>query len=144
MAKARTTLVVLLPPYPEKAVGKAGLAPGMTWRRKVHAAIKQAAELSKVDTYPAGTEIECTVRLALQRPRLNVQDVDNLLKHVFDALQGRLGGSKSRAPRWQLVPNDYQIRKVVVEKVPAPQRKYGSRLAVRKYTRGRRSKTRPS
>jgi len=144
MAKPRSTLVVLLPPYPEKAVGKAGLAPGMNWRRKVHAAIMRAAQLSQVDTFSEGAEIECTVRLALQRPRLKVQDVDNLLKHVFDALQGRLGGSKSQAPRWQLVPNDYQIRKVAVEKVPAPERKYGSRLVVRKYRRGRPYTTRPS
>jgi Holliday junction resolvase RusA-like endonuclease len=95
----------------------------------------QAAHDSRVATYPEGTTLECTLRLALEEPRLRIQDVDNLLKHVFDALQGRLGGSKTRPPQRRLIPNDHQVRKVLVEKVRLPDRKYGSQLIVRKYTR---------
>ena len=53
-------------------------------------------------------------------------DVDNRLKDVMDALQGRAGGPKSRRPLPPIVPNDRQVRRVVVEKMVAPKQSGGS------------------
>ena len=137
MPKARSKLVVLLPRYPEKAGGKQAIKPGMGWRLEVYKKIKEAAAEAEVGPYPADALIECQLRLALKASRLSIQDVDNLLKHVFDAMQGRLGGPKAKKRPWHLLPNDYQIRLVTVEKVVAPRRKYGSRLTISRYTRRR-------
>jgi Holliday junction resolvase RusA-like endonuclease len=138
MPKRKMKLVVTLPRYPTKRTGTGIGKPGMAWRRAVYEEIRRAAEESDVAPYPPRAQIECTVRLALDRNRLDLQDVDNLLKHVFDAMQGRLGGPKAEPRGWHLLPNDYQIRRVTVEKVEAPERKWGSRLLLTKYVARRR------
>ncbi len=144
MPKARTKLVVELPAYPDKGSGKGTVKPGMGWRLDVYKRIRKAAREAGVHTYPEDSLVECELRLALSAPRLNVQDVDNLLKHVFDAMQGRLGGPKVKKQPWQLLPNDYQIRRVTVEKVVTPPRKFRSRLTVSRYTRGALPTAQPS
>jgi Holliday junction resolvase RusA-like endonuclease len=126
-------LIVQLPAYPAKATTKGVAKPGMAWRRRVYEAIRKAVEDANVSTYPAKSLVDCRLRIALGAARLDLQDVDNLLKHVFDAMQGRLGGPKAKKRGWHLVPNDFQIRRVTVEKVAAPARKYGSRLTVSRY-----------
>jgi hypothetical protein len=72
------------------------------------------------------------VEVNLPKSKLRFHDVDNLLKHLFDALQGRLGG-KGRENR--------HPRSAVEERPPDPARhdpqepKLKSRLIVHDYVR---------
>ncbi len=132
MPKTKVKLKVSLPAYPEK--GTAGVArPGMAWRRDLYRAIKATAGTRQYE----GEQFECDVVLYVSPERLNINDIDNLLKHVFDALQGRLGGPKGGKRRWALIPNDYQIRRVTVEKRQAAKNRR-SRLIVRDYVQSSR------
>jgi Holliday junction resolvase RusA-like endonuclease len=108
----------------------------MAWRHQVYAAINEAAAQKKIERYE-GVDLECDIILYMTDRQLAVQDVDNLLKHIFDALQGRLGGPKGGERRWALLPNDYQIRRVSVEKREATSKKSASRLTVRDYAKRR-------
>lgn len=66
------------------------------------------------------------MRLYLKEDQgLWVHDLDNGLKDILDALQGRLGGSKKHKPRSPVIPNDHQIFKVIAEKVPPPKQSHG-------------------
>ncbi len=38
-----------------------------------------------------------------------MHDIDNRLKDILDALQGRVGGSKGKKPLKQIIPNDRQV-----------------------------------
>lgn len=61
------------------------------------------------------------------RRAAQIHDVDNRLKDCLDALQGRVGGTKTKAIRAQepIIPNDRQVWKVVVEKRLAPKQARG-------------------
>ena len=142
MPKPKVRLTVTLPDYPEKHSISAGRKPGMAWRGGIYEAIRLAAEKQGVESYSDGAEIECDIRLALSATRLGLQDVDNLLKHIFDAMQGRIGGPKAKPRSWHILPNDYQIRRVTVEKVEGPQRTSGSRLIVTDYAKNQRLQAR--
>ena len=133
MPKRRVKLDVRLPRYPtEKGSGPG--KPGMAWRREVHTAIEAAATRKGIKQY-AGVDLECDVVLFMTNRQLAIQDVDNLLKHIFDALQGRLGGPKGGKSPGAVLPNDYQIRRVCVEKFEATSRKQTSRLIIRDYAK---------
>jgi len=72
--------------------------------------------------------------------RHDVHDVDNRLKDILDALQGRFGGPKSRHPKYRLIKDDRQVSRVVVEKQPVPKSlsdDAGGRLLIRVYERRR-------
>jgi hypothetical protein len=67
-------------------------------------------------------------------------DVDNRLKDILDALQGRAGGSKALHGMKPIVPNDRQIYRVSIEKSPRADRKRPrGKITIRKF-RGRRSR----
>ncbi len=52
---------------------------------------------------------------------LRFHDVDNRLKDVLDALQGRVGGTKAKKGQLPpLVPNDHQIFTAVITKAVPP------------------------
>jgi len=56
---------------------------------------------------------------------LSFHDVDNRLKDIMDALQGRAGGSK-KIRRWApIIPNDKQICRVTIEKALPPKQSKG-------------------
>jgi Holliday junction resolvase RusA-like endonuclease len=56
---------------------------------------------------------------------LSSHDVDNRLKDIMDALQGRAGGSK-KIKRWfPIIPNDKQIYRVTIEKALPPKQSKG-------------------
>lgn len=56
---------------------------------------------------------------------LSFHDVDNRLKDIMDALQGRAGGSK-KIRRWTpIIPNDKQIYRVTIEKALPPKQSKG-------------------
>jgi hypothetical protein len=62
--------------------------------------------------------------------------VDNRLKDILDALQGRFGGSKSARSKTRLFENDRQVCRVVIEKQPIPKNldeDAGGRIMIRGY-----------
>ena len=63
--------------------------------------------------------------LYLSDLQLSFHDVDNRLKDVLDALQGRAGGPKNRRSLQPIIPNDKQVFRVVVEKRVAPPQSHG-------------------
>jgi Holliday junction resolvase RusA-like endonuclease len=63
-----------------------------------------------------------------------MHDVDNRLKDILDALQGRAGGPKSTRKLKAIIPNDSQVFCVTVEKLPAPWQSHGlGHVRVTKY-----------
>ncbi len=56
---------------------------------------------------------------------LAVNDVDNRMKDVFDALQGRAGGPKAKLTLAPIIPNDKQIFRVEMEKSYPPKQSLG-------------------
>jgi hypothetical protein len=68
--------------------------------------------------------------------RHTIHDVDNRLKDILDALQGRFGGPKSVRGKFRLVHNDRQVSRVVMEKQVIPKSLgdgAGGRLLIRPY-----------
>ena len=68
--------------------------------------------------------------------RHHIHDVDNRLKDILDALQGRFGGSKSARSKTRLFDNDRQVSRVVIEKQPIPKNlddDAGGRIMIRIY-----------
>jgi Holliday junction resolvase RusA-like endonuclease len=132
--KRKVNLTVRLPPYPEPKTTKDGHRPGMSWRLKVHRAIIEAAKQRGIQKYD-GVDLECEVIVYLSPTKMKFHDVDNLLKHIFDALQGRLGGPKAPKLPEAILPNDYQIHRVLVEKREHRSAKQHSRLVIRDYVK---------
>jgi len=106
----------------------------MAWRHDVYTAIMKAASEQGIERYK-GVDLECEVIIYLSHTKMHFHDVDNMQKHIFDALQGRLGGPRAGKRRPALLPNDYQIRRVVVEKREQRSAKDHSRLIVRDFAK---------
>jgi hypothetical protein len=118
---------------------------GLDWRESMHGAVLKAAgkQFPEWDQDPkapllAGVKLDVNVRLYLRTKRLQAQDVDNLVKHVLDALQGRLGGKgkKARTRPARIIDSDASVYRVTVEKFE--KRRTGkpwSRLVVRDYAK---------
>lgn len=56
---------------------------------------------------------------------LEIHDVDNRLKDILDALQGRMGGSKAVRMFAPIILNDRQVYRVVVSKSSPPGQSHG-------------------
>jgi len=83
--------------------------------------------------YVATDRLEVRIQLYLDGASAVVHDVDNRLKDVLDALQGRAGGSKAVRSLVAIVPNDRQIYRVIIEKSMPPWQSRGlGHLWVRK------------
>jgi len=115
MAKRPLKLHVRIPEYE---------SPRNSWRRKVHAAATAVRDLREVE-YRPDYRLEIDVRLYLDGSALIWNDVDNRLKDVLDALQGRVGGPKAVRSLPALIPNDRQVFRVVVEKCAPPKQSLG-------------------
>lgn len=126
MAKRRLKLHVRIPPYrPERS----------SWRRELHKAIVAVQQRRRV-RYDTHDILELEVRLYMRTDDLKSHDVDNRLKDVMDALQGRAGGSKATRSLAAVIPNDRQIYRVVMEKAPPPGQSRGlGHVTVRKLSR---------
>ncbi|MBX7246561.1 MAG: RusA family crossover junction endodeoxyribonuclease [Candidatus Sumerlaeaceae bacterium] len=128
MAKKRQSFKVRLPIYEGKR---------LVWRRAI------SLELAKVAggiDIRSNDLIELNIKLYMPESAIGKHDVDNRLKAIMDALQGRLGGTKSIKPLNPIVPNDNQIYKVTIEKcISPPQGKGKGHLIVRKYRLNRGS-----
>ena len=129
MPKRRLTLSVPLPPYRH---------PRNEWRRLIHQAARNAQAARNVH-YQSTDKLEVHVTLNLCPSAALHHDVDNRLKDILDALQGRAGGSKAIHSLVPIVPNDRQIYRVSIEKSPrADKKRPHGKITIRKL-RGWRS-----
>ena len=123
MAKPRLSLRVRIPAY---------RAPRNAWRTLINRRVAQEAAARRV-RYREGDRLEVHVRLYMDASSLRSHDVDNRLKDILDALQGRAGGPKNVRSLPAIIPNDRQIYRVVIEKAPTPWQSRGlGHLVVRK------------
>jgi hypothetical protein len=76
-------------------------------------------------SYPEDAKLSVEVRLYLHRRALEIHDVDNRLKDILDALQGRMGGSKAVRKFVPIIQNDRQVFHVVITKSPPPGQSHG-------------------
>ncbi|MFH1038586.1 MAG: hypothetical protein V1789_07975 [PVC group bacterium] len=124
MAKRRLTLKFRIPSY---------VTPRNLWRTQIHEFATQKAKHCRV-TYSEEDRLQIDVRLYLDGPALVIHDVDNRLKDILDALQGRVGGPKRIRKRNPIIPNDSQVYRVTVEKLPPPKQSHGlGHVRIRKY-----------
>ena len=78
-------------------------------------------------SYNSSDRLELKVKLYMEGGALSSHDVDNRLKDIMDALQGRAGGSK-KIKRWSpIIPNDKQIYRVTIEKALPPKQSSGKK-----------------
>jgi Holliday junction resolvase RusA-like endonuclease len=115
MPKSSQKLKFRLPEY---------VSPRNTWRRKIYAAAVAAANKQGV-SYPEDAKLAVEVRLYLRGRALEIHDVDNRLKDILDALQGRMGGSKAVRKFAPIIQNDRQVYRVVVTKSLPPKQSLG-------------------
>jgi hypothetical protein len=114
-------------------------APRNSWREAIHQAVLEVQKRTEV-TYESDDRLEVLLQLYFTDARATeIHDVDNRLKDCLDALQGRVGGTKTKA--WRalppIVPNDRQIWRVVVEKARAPKQAHGrGHLTIRRLGKG--------
>ncbi len=110
VAKRRMTLRMRIPPYRH---------PRNAWRELIHAEAVKVAE-SRGVLYRPEDRLELVITLYLDQDELRFHDVDNRLKDIMDALQGRAGGPKSRQHLIPVIPNDHQVFRVSIEKMHPP------------------------
>jgi len=111
MAKSRQTLTARIPTYQKDR---------SQWRKEILASVLDAGEEAGI-RYGPDDLLEVVVLLYLKKgKRHDIHDVDNRLKDILDALQGRFGGPKSLRPATRLIENDNQVCRVLIEKQPIP------------------------
>ncbi len=103
------------------------------WRRQILRAVLRAKAEAGV-TYADEERFEVVVLLYLKPgKRHDIHDVDNRLKDILDALQGRFGSVRART---RLIEDDRYISRAVVEKQPIPKalpENAGGKLLIRPY-----------
>src|SRR5688572_32836731 len=109
MAKRRFSITVLLPAYAR---------PRNEWRRKVHTAVLEAQTRRGVG-YQDADRLELRISLALGDRTLDVHEIDERVKDVVDALEGRIAGPRSRRRIAPIIPSPDQIQRIVLEKAGA-------------------------
>ena len=135
MPKPPLTLKIRIPEFK---------GPRTNWRRAIHEAVLKERRKRKIKFKPSD-RIEVTLSIYFNNERsAQIHDIDNRLKDCMDALQGRVGGTKTKKTRAlkPIIPNDHQIWRAVVEKALAPKqaldRKSGTNkghLTIRKFTK---------
>ena len=124
MAKRPLKLTLRIPPYE---------TPRNAWRKRLHQVVLKRQRKSPV-RYTEKDKLEVEVRLYIKGTGLTMHDVDNRLKDILDALQGRAGGPKKRRTLEPIIPNDRQIYRVIMEKgLPPWQSKGFGHLTIRKF-----------
>jgi Holliday junction resolvase RusA-like endonuclease len=125
MAKSRRTIVANLPAYER---------PRSQWRKNILANVLGAADGVR---YERNDPLEVVVLLYLTKGKRHmIHDVDNRLKDILDALQGRFGSSRVRGSERCLIANDNQVRRVLIEKQEIPKKlgdDAGGRILIRPY-----------
>ena len=129
MAKTKKTIHVRIPEY--------GYPP-LKWRRVLQKRVREKQQTLGIE-YTGSDRLEIVVRLYLRKRALVKHDLDNRLKDILDALQGRTGGPKRIRPQNPIIPNDNQIFRIVAEKAAPPRQSRGDgHLTIRKLTHRRR------
>ena len=124
MAKRKTKLTIRIPPYQSLR---------NIWRQEIHRIASLEAERAEV-SYRSTDKLELKIRLYLKNGPLFSHDLDNRLKDIMDALQGRAGGSKKVHSLSPIIPNDRQVFQIVIEKsLPPKQSKGFEHLHITKY-----------
>ena len=128
MGKARQTIRAVLPTY---------VKDHPKWRRRILENVRQAAKKDGI-RYEADQLFEVEVLLYMTRgKRHDIHDVDNRLKDILDALQGKFRGTSGKKRR--LIKNDNKICKATIEKRPTPKvfknkkENAGGRIVIRPY-----------
>jgi hypothetical protein len=112
MSKRKFKIHFRIPPY---------VTPRNDWRRLIYDAARTEMQARRV-TYRSDDRLAVTLVLYFERVAIRFHDVDNRLKDVLDALQGRMGGPKAMRRHQPLIPNDSQVFRVAVTKMlPPPQ-----------------------
>jgi Holliday junction resolvase RusA-like endonuclease len=139
MGKTRGTITCFLPAYRPNDRRK-----GYKWRKDILECVQAARRKLNVDHDPE-SPVEVVVLLYLKegKKKHEINDVDNRLKDILDALQGRHGGGKSDPAENRLFKSDQYVRRVVIEKQPTPKirrnargsalMKAGGRILIRPY-----------
>ena len=105
MAKRRFTISATLPPY---------APPRNEWRRRVHAAVLEAQTFRGVG-YRESDLLELRVSIFLGQRLLDIHEIDERIKDIVDALEGRIAGRRSRR-RIAPIVSTGQVRRVILEK----------------------------
>lgn len=128
MAKRRFSITVALPAYAR---------PRNEWRRRVHAAVLDAQTRRGVG-YRGSDRLELRIGLRLGERPLDIHDIDERVKDVIDALEGRIAGPRSRRRIAPIVADPQQIQRVILETAGGNPRRGLGELAISRY-RSRRS-----
>jgi Holliday junction resolvase RusA-like endonuclease len=94
-----------------------------------------SAEAQKASIkYKPSDRLQIAITLYMPASALHSHDVDNRLKDIMDALQGRTGGSKKIRLLNPIIPNDRQIYRVTIEKKTPPKQSKGlGHITISKY-----------
>jgi hypothetical protein len=115
MPKRRLKVRFRLPKY---------ISPRNAWRRQIYDAARTAMDTAQV-SYRRDDALTVLIVLYLSHSGMAFHDVDNRLKDVLDALQGRMGGPKAHRRHAQLIYNDSQICRAVITKLRPPPQSHG-------------------
>lgn len=105
MAKRRFTITATLPAY---------APPRNEWRRRVHAAVLEA-QTGRGVGYRESDRLELRITLALAGRALDVHEIDERVKDIVDALEGRIAGRRSRR-RIAPIVSAGQLLRIILEK----------------------------
>ena len=123
MGKRRLSLKVRIPEYQN---------PRNKWRHQIYKNIRTEIARKHV-SYLASDRLELRIVLYLKKSAILFHDVDNRLKDIMDALQGRAGGTKQKPTLKPIIQNDNMIFRVTMEKKIPPKQSLGlGHLVVKK------------
>jgi Holliday junction resolvase RusA-like endonuclease len=109
------------------------VTPRNAWRRLIYDAAHNEMKARQV-TYRTDDSLAVSVVLYFDAMAIGFHDVDNRLKDVLDALQARMGGSKSERQYQPLIPNDSQVFRFTVTKMLPPPQSHGfGHVTITKY-----------
>jgi len=124
MAKRKYKLHFRIPPYKR---------PRNEWRYLIYQEASKKVAAQKL-IYKRNDPLEVTVILYFKKLAIGVHDVDNRLKDILDALQGRMGGPKAIRKHKALIPNDNQIYRVTVtKKLPPKQSRFMGHVTIDRF-----------
>jgi Holliday junction resolvase RusA-like endonuclease len=115
MAKRKFKVHFRIPSY---------VTPHNNWRRLIYDAARNEMQARRV-TYRNNDRLAVDLFLYFDGVAIGFHDVDNRLKDVLDALQGRMGGPKAVRRHQPLIPNDSQVFRVTVTKMLPPRQSHG-------------------
>jgi hypothetical protein len=123
VAKRRFSIVIAIPPYAR---------PRNEWRRRVHSAVLEAQTRRGVG-YRDSDRLELRIALRLGERPLAIHEIDERVKDIIDALEGRIAGPRSRRRIAPIIPDSDQIRRVILEKSPASSKRTLGELAISRF-----------